>query len=184
MLFTCVETRSSFKTVNEPVSGNVSTNDKVPSGTTYGVATAVTGNPGPAVPTVNPDGTYTFKSDVPGVFNFLVPVCPPNQTVNCPLELLTITVLDPTKVNRPVANTDIGTTKVNTAVTLLTLTNDQSGNRDSKLDPSSVRISSPPKNGTATVDPLTGNITYTPRIGFVGKELTLTEITLEEGDWH
>ena len=157
--------------VNVPVSGSVKTNDKVPAGTTYGSPTPIAGNPNAALPTVNPDGSYTFTSSLPGVYQFNVPVCPPGQTVNCPIQLLTITVLDPnSSTNTPVANTDIATTKGSTPVTLNTLGNDKSGNSSTNLVPSSVFVTEQPKNGAVTVDPITGNTTYTPKAGFTGMD--------------
>ena len=158
--------------VGIPVKGDVSTNDDVPVGTTYGTPTPVPGNPGTAVPTVNPDGTYTFNPDKPGVYQFLEPVCAPGQTTNCPPTLLTITVLDTAKLvnNPPVANTDEASTMQNTPVTLKTLVNDKPGDVDAALVPSTVAITTQPKNGTATVNPTTGDITYTPKAGFTGND--------------
>jgi gliding motility-associated-like protein len=156
--------------VGVPVKGDVSTNDDVPSGATYGTPTPVAGNPGTAVPIINPDGTYTFNPDKPGEYVFVVPVCPIGQTTNCPTSLLNITVLDPVKPNPPVANTDIATTPFNTPVTLKTLANDQPGNTGVNLDSTSVLVTQQPKNGTTTVNPTTGDVTYTPKAGFVGND--------------
>ena len=156
---------------NVPVTGNVSTNDDiVPPGTTYGSPTAVPGNPDGSMPTLNSDGTYTFTSPVTGVFKFEVPVCPPGIVVpNCPIELLTITVLDSSITsNPPVANVDIASTPLNTPVTLNTLSNDQPGNLGNDLDPSTVTVVDSPNNGTVTVNPTTGETTYTPNPGFTG----------------
>jgi len=160
--------------VNVAVTGNVSTNDGAPAGSTYGTPVAIPGNPGPAVPTMNADGTYSFTSAVPGVFYFNVPVCPPGQSVGCPLVQLKITVLDPNAANNPpVANTDIAITPLNTPVTLNTLANDKSGNAATTLNPASVTVTTAPVNGTTSVNPATGEITYTPNPGFVGID-TLT----------
>lgn len=160
--------------VNVAVTGNVATNDGAPAGTTYGTPVAIPGNPGPAVPTMNANGTYSFTSAVPGVFYFNVPVCPPGQSVGCPMVQLKITVLDPNvATNPPVANTDIATTAINTPVTLNTLANDNAGNPGGSLNPASVTVTSAPSNGTTSVNPATGNITYTPNPGFTGID-TLT----------
>ncbi|MBS1743892.1 MAG: tandem-95 repeat protein [Bacteroidetes bacterium] len=160
--------------VNVQVNGNVSTNDNVEPGSTYGSPTAVPGNPGVAVPVINSDGTYTFISDIPGVFLFDVPVCYPSSAPPCPPVLLTITVLDNTvNTNPPVANTDIATTTENTPVTLNTLANDEPGNPGGALTPSSVAVTASPSHGTTSVNPATGEITYTPDPGFTGAD-TLT----------
>ncbi|MFT3911400.1 MAG: Ig-like domain-containing protein [Ferruginibacter sp.] len=155
--------------VNIPVDGNVSTNDHVEAGSTYGPPSAVPGNPDGSMPTMNPDGTYTFVSPVPGVFYFDVPVCAPAQAPPCPTVLLTITVLDNTvNTNPPVANVDIATTLINTPVTLNTLSNDAAGNPGGSLTPSSVTVTVAPNHGTTSVNPSTGEITYTPGPGFTG----------------
>lgn len=159
--------------VNVPVPGDVSTNDEnFPVGTTYGTPTAVAGNPDTSMPVINADGTYTFVSPVPGVFQFLVPVCAPGVVMpNCQETLLTITVLDETTItNPPVANIDIASTEVNTPVTLNTLANDRAGDIDTELDPTSVTIIDSPSNGTVTVNPTTGETTYTPNEGFIGTD--------------
>ena len=112
----------------------------MPLGTTYGtpvIGTKPSGsNP---VITMNPNGTYVFTGDVPGVYVYEVPVCAPGNA--CVNETLTITVLEPfTKTNPPVANTDIATTRQGVAVTLNTLANDAAGNPGGILVPSSVSL--------------------------------------------
>src|SRR6185436_19315114 len=101
--------------VNTSVTGNVGTNDTKPAGTTYGTATAYPGNPGPAVPVISSNGTYSFTSAVAGIFRFTVPMCPGSVVVpDCALVDLVITVSVPTTTNNnPFANTDMATTPVN-----------------------------------------------------------------------
>lgn len=162
--------------VNAPITGNVSTNDVKPAGTAYGTATALPGNPGPAVPTINADGTYTFTSAVAGVFRFTVPMCPPSVVVpDCPNVPLVITVTDGTTyTNKPFANIDRATTPINTAVTLNTLANDKAGNNAPVgLNPASVTVTVAPLHGTTSVNPANGNITFTPTAGYTGFD-TLT----------
>jgi hypothetical protein len=77
---------------NVPKTGNVSTNDVVRVGTTYGQPAALTG----ATITVAANGTYTFTATVAGTYTYTIPVCAPGQTVNCPTETLVITVTAPT----------------------------------------------------------------------------------------
>ncbi len=157
--------------VNVTVTGNVNTNDHVESGSSYGTPISLPGNPGPAVPVMNADGTYSFTSAVAGVFLFDVPVCSPSQVPPCPNVLLTITVLDNTVlVNPPVANIDIATTHINIPVTLNTLANDEAGNTGGSLVPGSVTITQNPSNGSASVNASTGEITYTPSNGFIGTD--------------
>jgi CshA-type fibril repeat protein len=168
--------------VNIPVTGDVSTNDdNIPTGSTYEDPAPNPANPGTALPVINPDGTYTFTSPVPGVFTFQVPVVTPGgDTI---LVDLVITVLDPNSTsNAPTANVDIAETPINTPVTLATLSNDQPGQPSTPLVPSSVMVIDAPSNGTTTVDPVTGNITYTPNAGFVGTDTLTYEVKDVDGN--
>jgi gliding motility-associated-like protein len=81
--------------ISIPTSGNISTNDAVPAGTTYGQPAQQTG----AIITINTDGTYSFTATAPGTYTYAVPVCAPGQTTNCPTETLEITVPVKTIVN-------------------------------------------------------------------------------------
>ncbi len=180
LLSPCIGTQSTNPDLNStfinvPVPGNVSTNDKVPAGSTYGTAVLSSSPAGSnASITMNSNGTYNFVADKAGVYTYDVPVCVPSQSPPCPTTKLTITVLDATlNTNAPVANVDIATTKLNTAVTIKSLANDAAGNSNTALVPSSVTVTAGPSHGTATVDPVTGNITYTPAAGYSGTD-TLT----------
>lgn len=64
----------------------------------------------------------------------------------------------------PVAMDDFGDTFSNTAILIDVLNNDS--DPDGVIDPTSVSIQSGPSNGIATVDPVTGEITYTPNEDF------------------
>ncbi len=156
--------------VNLPINSSVSANDDVAAGSTYSTAVADPGNPGPSLPVISANGSYTFVSAVAGVFVFTVPVCAPAQAPPCHDVLLTITVLDNAVVNNPpVANVDFGTTNMNVATTVNTLSNDAAGNPGGSLNPASVTITSGPANGIAVVNP-SGDITYTPVTGFTGQD--------------
>jgi hypothetical protein len=162
--------------INTAVTGNVGTNDIRPTGTTYGTATAKPGNPGPAVPTINSDGTYSFTSATAGVFRFTVPMCPGSVVVpDCPLVDLIITVSEPNSGNNnPFANTDMATTPINTPVILNTIANDKAGNNSPvALNPASVTVTIAPLHGTTSVNTTTGDITFTPSTGYTGYD-TLT----------
>jgi hypothetical protein len=162
--------------VNVPVPGNVSTNDIIPPGTTYGSTPSLTSSPAGSHPSIsmNGDGTYSFVSDKVGVYIYKVTVCTPGQAIPCPTTLLTITVLcAQCSNNPPVANTDIASTKVNTPVTLISLSNDKPGNVGGSLNPASVTVTVQPIHGTVTVDGASGNTTYTPANNYYGMD-TLT----------
>jgi gliding motility-associated-like protein len=96
--------------VNVPISGNVATNDVVPTGTTYGQPVQLTG----ATITVGSNGTYTFTATIAGTYTYTIPVCAPGQTTNCPTEILVIVVTDPTPppVTPPVITKVLDVTKV------------------------------------------------------------------------
>ena len=162
--------------VNVSVTGNVNTNDKVPTGTLYGTSPGLVSSPGGSAYTLtmNTNGTYTFTGNTVGVYIYTVPVCAPGVPSPCPNSLLTITVLGPnSNSNPPVANTDIATTKVNTPVSLNSLINDKAGNIGGLLNPNSVTVIVAPLHGTTTINTATGNITYTPANGYTGMD-TLT----------
>jgi uncharacterized protein YjdB len=158
--------------VDVPVDGDVSTNDASPVGTTYaGAPPVLTSSPVGAIfdLDVNSDGTYTFITNTIGVYTWDVEACIPPLVSGCQTAELVITVvdfLDPD--NKPIANVDIASTEINTAVTLISLANDKCvvvGGCD--LDPN-ISIITPPENGSVVIDALTGNTTYTPDAGYVG----------------
>ena len=157
--------------VGVPVNGNVSTNDNILPGTTYGTPTPFDSNPTGATITIDAvSGNYTFTATKPGKYEFYIPICLEGQTSNCQLTLLQITVLDPTISNNPpVANVDIATTNKNTAVTTTILANDKSGNIGTSLVPSSVTVITDPVNGNVVVN-ADGTLTYTPNTDFYGTD--------------
>ena len=157
--------------VNVPVSGTVTTNDNVPSGSTYGTSpTPSPSNPPGGQLTMNADGSYLFQSPSVGVYVYDVPVCPPGLSVpNCNPEKLTIHVIGYNQPNEPVANPDIATTLLDQNVTLRTLSNDRAGDIGGILDPASVLVLyHNSAAGNPTVDPATGDITFDPASTFVG----------------
>jgi hypothetical protein len=172
--------------VNVPVPGNVNTNDMVtpPPATAYGIPTLID-KPSGSTPsiTMNLDGTYTFVADVVGVYKYVVPVCVPPVTVGCPTSDLWITVVDHIDPNKkPVANVDFGTMFVNTGspvktIVLNTLANDRcvvvTG---CTLDPATITIIKNPSHGAVTVALATGNTTYTPVVGFTGKDTLIYQV--------
>ncbi|HSH28864.1 MAG TPA: Ig-like domain-containing protein [Thiohalobacter sp.] len=67
----------------------------------------------------------------------------------------------------PVANDDSTTTLINAAVTIDVLSNDTDENDN--IDPTTV-VATDGSNGTTSVDPVTGEITYTPSFGITGQD--------------
>ncbi len=162
--------------VDAPISGDVSTNDQAPSGTTYSNPVPNPNNPSTEVPVLNPDGTYTFTSSTPGVYNFEVEVCAPEMTPPCPTELLTITVLDSMSTdNDPAVNTDIAAVDSGstTGVAIDVKANDQVSYLGGSLgDPT---VTTQPNNGTTVVNP-DGTIQYIPNPGFEGRDTFYYEV--------
>lgn len=157
--------------VNVLVPGNTNTNDFVPTGTTYGTPVPIAGNPTGGVLNLNPDGSYTFISPNPGVYQYNVPVCVPN--INCDPTLLTITVSTTNNpVKPPIANTDMAATFANVPVKIKSLDNDAPGNVGSSLVPTSVSVNISPLHGSTSVD-AEGAVTYSPTLDYSGMD-TLT----------
>jgi len=68
----------------------------------------------------------------------------------------------------PVAVDDSANTKEDTPIIIDVTANDT--DKDGDLDPSTVVISKQPQHGTVSVDPITGEVTYTPNKGYVGPD--------------
>ena len=68
----------------------------------------------------------------------------------------------------PVAGNDIANTDEGASVAIVVLVNDSDS--DGVLDSTTVTVLSAPPNGSATIDPVTGVITYTPNGGFSGND--------------
>jgi len=85
----------------------------------------------------------------------------------------TITVYSPL-----VANLDISATQEDTPVVVDVLSNDT--DCDSNINPGTVNTGCPactlPANGTITIDPLTGAVTYTPDANFYGTDTLIYEV--------
>ncbi|MGJ7029733.1 Ig-like domain-containing protein [Niabella hirudinis] len=169
-------------TVNKPVTGDVSTNDKTPAGMTFTYSDPVPvigadGQPNPSgsVPQLNPDGSYTFTTTVPGVYSYNVKVC--TGTGLCELQNLTITVTDEAIKNPPTANTDIASTKVNTPVSVPLLVNDYPGNIGGNLLTPGIAAS--PLHGTASI--VGGELLYTPAAGFSGRDTVIYQVCENPG---
>ncbi len=159
--------------IDVSIPGNLNTNDLVETGTTYGNIDDVVGNPNTNVPVLNANGTYTFITNLPGVYNFTYEVCAPSQTSpNCYTSTLSITVTDPgITTNPPIANDDVATTTANAdlalagvPVTINAVVNDQAGNPNNVVVPSSATLIGTP----AVVNNNDGTFTYTPPASFFG----------------
>jgi hypothetical protein len=147
--------------------GNLSINDEaIPVGSTYGNASINPNNPGPALPVINTDGSYSFLSIDPGVFEFQIPIITPDGSILN--TALIISVLEAVNTIVPVVNPDFTATQVNKPIIISTLQNDYSGSSTSTFILTSVAAIDSPSNGQIIVNTSTGEFTYSPNTGFVG----------------
>ncbi|PWJ59530.1 hypothetical protein CLV98_102364 [Dyadobacter jejuensis] len=171
--FNCLNPAPDFNVTYPDVAttGDVSTNDKNSDPVTYGTPVADAGNPSGASLTMNSNGTYTFETTTPGVYNYEVPICLDGQSSGCATESLQITALDKNSTaNLPVANPDYahmkGADATPGSVIVDVTSNDGVGNFGGSLG--TATIPSAPANGTATIDG-NGNLVFTPTPGFYGR---------------
>ncbi|WP_197505836.1 tandem-95 repeat protein [Urechidicola croceus] len=105
--------------------------------------------------------TYTPDANFNGTDTFEYQVC--DDDGQCDTATVTVTVNDVNEL--PVANDDSVSTVEDTPVTIDILSNDTD---DGTIDPTSVTEITPPANGSISIDPVTGEIIYTPNEGFIG----------------
>jgi uncharacterized protein YjdB len=180
----CLDPDFNATYVDVPVDGDVSTNDEVDVATVYGPTPLMTSSPAGSSQTLvmNSDGTYTFTGNTVGVYIYDVQACIPPVVTGCQTAELVITVVDFLEPDlRPIANLDIATTLINTPVTLISLENDRCVvTNGCLLDATSVIIITSPKvGGTAVVDALTGDITFTPAANYVGNDTLRYEVCVD-----
>ncbi|UPT66742.1 MAG: tandem-95 repeat protein [Sphingobacteriales bacterium JAD_PAG50586_3] len=123
---------------------------------------------------VNPDGSiiYTPNTNFNGVDSLIYQICDTGLPVLCDTAYVVINV---TPVNdAPIANLDTTSTPEDTPVVINVPSNDT--DVDGNLDPTSVTIVDGPNNGTVTIDPVTGDITYTPNPNFNGVDTLIYNI--------
>jgi membrane-bound inhibitor of C-type lysozyme len=133
-------------------------------------------NPSSDAPIVNADGTYSFASNTPGEYIFMIPIVTPSgDTIYSALK---ITVLPDALVPQPapIANPDIAGTAYETNVTINTLANDSPAPNGAPINIAGTTIVTQPINGTATINTTTGAIIYTPANGFSGTDVLTYQI--------
>jgi len=180
----CLDPDFNATYVDIPVPGDVSTNDEVDPATTYGPSPTLTSSPSGSIQTlsINSDGTYVFTGNTVGVYIYDVQACIPPVVSGCQTAELVITVVDYLEPDlRPIANLDIATTLVNTAVTLISLENDRCVvTNGCSLDATSVTIiTAPVRGGGAVASIVNGNITYTPAANYVGNDTLRYQVCVD-----
>ncbi|MBK8623012.1 MAG: Ig-like domain-containing protein [Saprospiraceae bacterium] len=179
LISNCVNPDFNVTNVSVLVQGNVHTNDLLPSGSHYGVQPVLVSKPDGSVDQIQifSDGRYSFKANIPGQYRYMIQVCLPSMVTNCPQFALTVSVVDPNKMNHClVPNLDLATTYKNTPVVLPVLDNDRCINSTTcMLDPDLVEVFNPPLHGTASFRP-DHLMEYTPENGFIGTDTIIYRI--------
>jgi len=117
-----------------------------------------------AVDPVTGEITYTPDPDFAGIDVFTYRIC--DRLGACdtaPVSVLVIPLNDP-----PVANDDAALTQEDTPVRIPVTLNDN--DPDGEIDPATLVLVSAPSHGNATIDPETGDITYTPAPNYSGPD--------------
>ncbi|MDP6839596.1 MAG: tandem-95 repeat protein, partial [Planctomycetota bacterium] len=121
--------------------------------------------------------TYTPKPEWSGSDSFSYSVADDDGERSAEA-LATLTVIDVNDI--PVALGDAALLPPGQQSTIDVLLNDY--DTDGSLVPGSVVISSPPQDGAASVDALTGAITYVPDVGFEGPDQLAYTVSDDDGD--
>ena len=156
--------------VDVPVSGDLLTNDFDPDGDDLVIDTIPLTPPTNGVVTINPDGTYTYAPD-PGFIGtdiFTYVVCDDQVPALCDTAIVVIDVVpdhNGTDNNPPFAGDDADFTNVDVPLTADLFNNDNDPNGDNFTV---TTFTQPDTGGVVTVDPITGQYTFTPDPGFVG----------------
>jgi gliding motility-associated-like protein len=157
-----------------PVTVFVPGNDTDNDGNLDNGSVTIVDQPNNGIVVVNPDGSiiYTPNTNFNGVDSLIYQICDLGSPVLCDTAYVVINV---TPVNDPpVANQDNTTTPEDTNVDINVPGNDT--DVDGNLDPTTVTIVDQPNNGTVTVDPVTGVITYDPNPNFNGVDTLIYQI--------
>jgi gliding motility-associated-like protein len=158
-----------------PVVINTPSNDTDPDGNLDNTSATVVTPPTNGTVTIDPvtgEITYTPDPNFNGTDTLIYSICDTGMPVLCDTAMVVITV-NPVN-DGPNANGDTSTTNEDTPVVIDVPSNDTDG--DGNLDETSVTVVTPPSNGTTTIDPVTGEITYTPNPGFSGNDTLIYSI--------
>ncbi|MEM9215757.1 MAG: tandem-95 repeat protein [Cyanobacteria bacterium P01_F01_bin.150] len=159
---------------------SVLTNDSDVDGTLVTNTVTVLSGPSNGIAVVNGDGTitysttnsiatsdsftYTVEDNSGGISN--------EATVN-------VTIAEPPPNVAPEARDDVAATLLDSAVSINVLANDS--DTDGALVASTVTVVGAPSNGSYTVDPNTGEIIYSPNLGFTGTDNLTYVVSDDDG---
>jgi len=119
--------------------------------------------------------TYAPEADFNGIDTFGYQVCDTDGL--CDTATVTVTVVS--EGDPPVANDDSAITPEDQQILIDILGNDMDADND--LDPTSVTITVPPTHGSVSVDPVTGEVTYTPDEDFHGQDVLTYQVCDSDG---
>jgi large repetitive protein len=153
---------------------SVLSNDLDSDGSIVPDSVKITSNPTKGSVSVNTNGTinYTPVLGFAGKDTLIYRACDNGTPVLCDTALVVITV-NPAVNNAPLANRDDVSTPLNTYILITVLTNDT--DLGGALVPDSVKITSNPKNGLASVNG-NGTLNYTPTFGYSGKDTLIYRV--------
>ena len=137
--------------------------------------------------TINPDGTTTVASGTPaGTYVVEYTICEILNPTNCSTTTATVPVFVFVNLPPVAENDSVKDQKLGQPATVKTVANDS--DPENSLDPTSVKVHDPSGNpvtmlavrdeGTWTVDPSTGDITFTPEPGYLGSNDTLNGVVV------
>jgi large repetitive protein len=158
---------------NTLIAVDVLANDTDTEGGLNPASVTVTQNPTKGtfvVNTTNGNINYTPNAGFTGKDSLIYRVCDTGSPVDCDTAWLVITVPN----TAPIANREDATTTHNTLVVIDALANDTDS--DGTLDPATMTFPKNPANGTATFNTTTGAISYTPNVGFTGKDTLIYRV--------
>lgn len=155
--------------VDVEVLGDVSTNDVLLDGLIYNEVIPRVSNPTTQTPVIQNDGTYTFTGSSAGLYEFDVTITPNDNPDIKDRTNLKITVIDTSILtNKPVIMTDIGYTKSSNSVVIKSLENDTAVNYQRRLLRNTMVPVEASNHGLSVINPVNGNVTYTPALNFTG----------------
>ncbi|MFC1810159.1 tandem-95 repeat protein [Patescibacteria group bacterium] len=162
-----------------PVIVDVPANDTDVDGTVDLTTVAIVDDPAHGSVSVNPTtGAVTYTPDLnyngSDIFTYTID---DDDSATSNTATVTITIND---VNDPpIANDDSETTDEDTPVGIDVPANDT--DIDGTVDPTTVAIATPPSNGGVSVNPTTGEITYTPDLNYNGGDSFTYTIDDDDG---
>lgn len=155
-----------------PVDISVTSNDNDPENTLSCSSLTISVPPTNGTISITPGSctiTYTPNTGFFGTDSFTYSICDDGTPPLCDEAVVNVTVTEVVPGNNPIiANNDNASTDMNQSVVINVTSNDVDA--ENQIVPGSVSIVSNPSNGSVSVNLTTGEITYTPNIGYFGSD--------------